>query len=462
VGLLTIHVSKKFGVPLDRFFLDTSLLELDGEFTKAPKVVPGRGRNSFSQLIASLTAAAGSRIPIKSELWPGNTFDGHTLPNAFKAIDRVAPPGFIELIMDRAFPTLSNILFLQNQWDKRPCYWISPLKTGLAGKHFKNLVFSIWESNSWQLIEYRSAKEIRDKIPPSLTAYETTWVLKEEIKPELAPGQKRRPNGSIRHVEIPVRCVIFRHEERAVNEKTGREANRKKLDMALQGFQKKINLRSLKTVEACENSLRTLLNGYKQIKSFVNVVFSTNEHNAVIMNWTWDEVALAHEEKLDGIFALLTNYDADRVSANKLIKKYRERNQIEVNFKDLKGLLDLERIFLQLPERIEAYVFPKTLAYFVLAFLRWYAEEKGGIKTTEKKIQESFGDMLLIGNKIQLLDLTAYSLGNDTSLAEWFWTTLGLPNPIKVVDELNSETLVLLDQAIDDWYKTWLDQNAIN
>ncbi|MHB1651499.1 MAG: hypothetical protein ACYCVD_03355 [Desulfitobacteriaceae bacterium] len=39
-------------------------------------------------------------------------------------------------------------------------------------------------------------------------------------------------------------------------------------------------------------------------------------------------------------------------------------------FKDLKGILDLEKIIYRKPERIDVYIFLKVIAYFVLALMR--------------------------------------------------------------------------------------------
>ena len=58
------------------------------------------------------------------------------------------------------------------------------------------------------------------------------------------------------------------------------------------------------------------------------------------------------------------------VFANKKMHyRYRDRYQIEINFCDLLRSARLKRI--------DAYLFIIVLAYFVLAFLRWYSEEHG-------------------------------------------------------------------------------------
>lgn len=99
----TLDVSDRFGIRLSRFFVDGSILQLDGVFAQACKVCPGRGKDSLSQLVTSLVAASGSRLPVSFDVLPGGTNDSTTLPKALAAMDRVAGPGPIEWIADRIF-----------------------------------------------------------------------------------------------------------------------------------------------------------------------------------------------------------------------------------------------------------------------------------------------------------------------------------------------------------------------
>lgn len=102
----------------------------------------------------------------------------------------------------------------------------------------------------------------------------------------------------------------------------------------------------------------------------MNLALSENALKAVKVLWTWDEDAYTGQKRYDGVFAMLTNHPQEDVSANEILCRYRDRNEVEMDFRGLKGLLDLERIFMQIPERIDAYLFTKVLDYFVLAFLR--------------------------------------------------------------------------------------------
>ena len=450
---LVMDSSKKAGIPLNKFILDTTLLQLSGDFKDAPKVVPGRGRDSFSQLIVSLVIASGSRMPVGFGVLPGSTSDPTTLPDVYNSVHKIADEGAVEFLMDRIYPTAGNIRFLREHQDERMVYWVSPLKMGLSSREVNERIQSAWDQGLWKPITYRSTREASGKITPPLTAFETTWILKDIIKPDLEPGQKRRPKGSIQTVEIEVRCVFYRHELNAGHEKFRRDTEKVTLEEALNEFTLKLNLRKFRELKHCQIKLDERLKAYPNTKKFVQCTLSEGESGIISLTWLWDEMALCAEEKYDGIFALLTNYKKEQVNDNQLVKKYRSRDQVEVDFKDMKGILDLERIIYQRPERIDAYIFLKIIAYFMLTFLRSYAE-KAGIKTTEKKIQESMGDMLLVEGEILPLGVKTYAVARDTELNKLLRRTFDLPEPLDLIKILSEAAIQQIDTCVIQWYET--------
>ncbi len=449
---LVMDASKKAGIPLNKFILDTTLLQLSGDFKEAPKVVPGRGRDSFSQLIVSLVIASGSRMPVGFGVLSGSTSDSTTLPDVYNSVHRIADDGAVEFLMDRIYPTASNIRFLRDHQDERMVFWVSPLKMGLSSREVHERIQGAWEQELWKSITYRSTREVSGKIEPPLTAFETTWILKDIIKPDLEPGQKRRPKGSIQTVEIEVRCVFYRHEVNAGHEKFRRDAEKVKLEEALNEFTLKLNQRKFRELKHCQIKLDERLKAYPNTKKFVQCTLSESESGVISLNWLWDEMALSAEVKYDGIFALLTNYTKEQVNDNQLVKKYRGRDQVEVDYKDLKGILELERIIYQRPERIDAYIFLKIIAYFMLTFLRSFAE-KAGVKTTEKKIQESMGDMLLVEGEILPLGVKTYAVARDTDLNKLLRKTFDLPEPLDLIKVLNEGALHKIDASVLQWYE---------
>jgi len=112
---------------------------------------------------------------------------------------------------------------------------------GLSQNEVRKLIDDAYDNNQWKEISYRSTRETSGKITPPLTAFESKWTLKDKIKPDLEPGQKRRPNGSIKIVEMDVRCTFYRHEVNAKSEKERRAIKKEQLEVALQEFSLKLN-----------------------------------------------------------------------------------------------------------------------------------------------------------------------------------------------------------------------------
>lgn len=451
---LIMTAGKEAGIPLNKFMLDTTVLELDGKFKAAEKVVPGRGKNSFAQLLVSLVIASGSRLPVGFGVLAGNTSDSRTLPGVYDTVHRIADEGAVEFLMDRIYPTPSNILFLKEHEDERMVYWVSPLKMGLSNRRVRQEIEQAYNEERWKTVSYRSTKELKANIAPPLQAFETTWTLTEKIKPDLEPGQKRRPKGSIKTKEIEVRCVFYRHQGRAEQEIMKRKQNLTRLDEALMDFTAKLNKRKYQELDYCRKKFKELLKSFSSVSEFVQYDLCETEKGAISLTWSWDHAAIEEEAKYDGTFALLTNYSTNQVNSNQLVKKYRSRDEIEVDFKQMRGLLDLERVLFQLPERIDCYIFLKVIALFVLTFLRAYAAMEG-VKTTEKKIQEDMGDMLLVETQVLPLEMIIYSVARDSELNKLFRNLFSLVEPHKIISVMNEAEKAKADHYVLKWAEAY-------
>lgn len=456
---LVMNAGKQAGIPLNKFILDTTNLQLDGAFKDADKVEPGRGKNSFSQLIVSLVIAADSRMPVGFGVLAGSTSDSKTLPGIYETVHQVADPGAVEFLMDRIYPTPRNILFLKEKEQERQVYWISPLKMGLSEKRVREQIDLANKEKLWQPISYRSSKEIKAQTTSPMEAFETTWVLTETIKPDLEEGQSRRPRGSIQKIDVEVRCVFYRHELKAENEAERRRQKIDELEHALTQFRGCLNKRKYRKQDYCQNKLAELLNNYGTVSNFVDCTLVQTEDGIITLNWTQDEKAIREEERYDGIFALLTNYAKQQVNHNQLVTRYRSRDEVEVNFKAMRGLLDLERVLFSRPERIDAYIFLKVIALFVLTFLRSHAEREG-VKTTEKQIQESMGDLLLVKTRILPLGLKTYAVARDSDLNRLFRKLFYLPEPTDLIKALGRMEIAHLDEYVQNWYEKQLETSS--
>jgi len=186
------------------------------------------------------------------------------------------------------------------------------------------------------------------------------------------------------------------------------------------------------------------LKSHSGVKQFVQYNLSQANNGGITFTWSWQESALVEELKHDGTFALLTNYTPKQVNANQLVTKYRSRDEVEVDFKQMRGLLDLERVLYQRPERIDSYVFLKVIALFVLTFMRAYAQQEG-VKATEKEIQEN---MLLVENNIMPLEMKTYGVARDSKLTKLFREIFSLPEPQTLIKVLNEAEIARVDEYV--------------
>jgi hypothetical protein len=67
-----------------------------------------------------------------------------------------------------------------------------------------------------------------------------------------------------------------------------------------------------------------------------------------------------------GFMTLLTNLSADDLNAEQVLNEYRFRWQIEMNFKDLKTVLDLDTLPAKDPSLARTYLFAKLLGVFLI------------------------------------------------------------------------------------------------
>ena len=79
------------------------------------------------------------------------------------------------------------------------------------------------------------------------------------------------------------------------------------------------------------------------------------------------------EKELDGCYVIKTTADSDVISKDEFVIGYRNLQQVEQGFKNMKTvLLELRPVYHKKDERIEAHIFIVMLAYY----LQWHATER--------------------------------------------------------------------------------------
>ena len=442
--ILVVKATERFGIPLARFYNDTSAMPVWGKMEGNDKVQFGHGGlPGLRQLILNLTTLAGPSLPVTANIDPGNVQGGPVFNRTLGAISGLTQ-GEFEMVIDRGILNHYNMHLMLAE---KRAFFIGPLKEELCRSWLLNTLRTAGEK-ALVPIAYRSKEEARKEQPSHYEALEATYSFQVELDPR-RPGEARKKKGERRFAEHTVRAVIYRD-----NNKKQRDAERRAKDIAkveakLQELQSKLNKRNLCTVEACQSRVREIFRGLPELRQAYRVTVATNAHSAVTLAWVKDAEVLQEAALTDGLFVLLTNHPVEAVDANELLTRYRGRNDIEMSYRFLKGALDLNQIFLRKPSRVDAYCYLKVLAMFVLNLANWFLAREGKKKMTPQKLQEALGNTTIVEQRLEPFGFRHWAGTNVTEPIRILIDLFHLPDPVAIVAAINAS--IDYRQIIKGW-----------
>jgi transposase len=157
--------------------------------------------------------------------------------------------------------------------------------------------------------------------------------------------------------EDELRYIICLNKERKASSEKKREADIFKLSKELD---KVFSKKDLVTEDSDkEKALNKIFEGYKsKFKKFFTIENDTKSMKAV--GYSLNQKVIEGEKKFDGIFVLLSNrYD---IEPWKVVQSYKNLQEVEILFDDLKNFVDIRPIRHWLEVRVRAHVFICVLA----------------------------------------------------------------------------------------------------
>lgn len=430
---LVLKAAERFGIPLKRFYNDTTAIPVWGEMQGNDKVQFGHGGlPGLPQLIFNLTILAGPCLPVTAITDPGNVQGGPVFGRTLKGISKLTQDEF-EIIVDRGILSHYNMHLML---EEKRAFFIGPLKEELCRSWLLNTLLEAGEK-AFAPISYRSKEEARKGQPSHYEALEATYSFKVELN-RRRPGEARKKKGERRFAEHAVRAVIYRDNKKKQRDAEHRAKNMAKVEAELQELQAKLNKRNLCTAAACQQKVREIFRGLPELRRAYKATVGTNTHGAVTLTWEKYEQVLQEAALTDGLFVLLTNHPAEAVDANELLTRYRGRNDIEMSYRFLKGALDLNQIFLRKPSRVDAYCYLKVLAMFVLNLANWFLAQEGQKKMTPQKLQEVLGNTTIVEQRLEPFGIRHWVGTNVTEPIRILIDLFHLPDPVAIVEAINA------------------------
>ena len=139
--------------------------------------------------------------------------------------------------------------------------------------------------------------------------------------------------------------------------KSRRKASQKKRSEKLKNFDDKLKL-IFSTKKDADKKLNQIFEGYnRQYKKFFT--FTKTVKNGIV-GYVINNETIKYEARFDGIFIITSNrYDLTPIE---IIKSYKNLQEVEALFEDLKHFVDVRPVRHWLKERVEAHIFICMLA----------------------------------------------------------------------------------------------------
>ncbi len=330
--------------------------------------------------------------PIKHYVFEGNTKDETTVKEVIKDLKEKYNIEETTFVGDRGMITKLNLekvskegydyimgvkirqdeicamLFTESALKEEECEDYRQLK--IKEKKIKVKEFLIWkikeilksnaikaEDNKVNLLEERIGN-LRNEDEPKYEEYKS--ILKE-ISQEINSNICRKIFGVIKRYKgkygDELRYVICLNKDRKEQSKKKREGKiseiTNELNKVFSGEKREGEMVSI------EKSLNKIFEGYKaRYKRYFEIY--RDKENKKAIGYQINKKEIQYEERLDGIFALLTNRHDLEIS--KVVESYKNLQEVEILFDDFKNFVDVRPVRHWLEERVRSHVFICMLA----------------------------------------------------------------------------------------------------
>jgi len=342
----------------------------DYGFSKAGK--PGK-----VQVVMGLLIDSYGR-PVGYELFPGNTFDGKTLPAALECLEKRFGIRKVIIVADKGITSKINL------------------------------------------------KQITDRGYGYIFAYRLKSAP-EKIKDEVFKGTYTDvddDNGSFRYRVVSNTDSFYAGSKKTV-------LDQKIIITYCQARAKKDKIDRDRAVEKAkallEDISRIKASNRRGAKKYI-------AQEADNINYTLDTGAIYTDEKFDGYYAIVTN--EDNITAEDAMSAYHNLYKIEHSFRLMKSSLEVQPIFVWTPKRIKGHFVICFLAFLLARHLE-YKLTKNSIPASAEKIRDALNSLNFA--KVSIGQSSYYIKTKAEDLAYKILRILKIPSPknITPVEELN-------------------------
>lgn len=331
------------------------------------------GKGNEVQVVFGLLVDQSGR-PVGYELFPGHTFDGHTLESALEKLAERFGIHRVIIVADRGINSKLNLKRIR---DRGYGYIVaSRLK-----KMSEEVLTAVFDPTGYQEGSSLDTMTWRYKVLPYLNRFQME-------------GQC---------FELPESLIVTYSEERAIKDRADRERNIERAEFLLKN-RSRIKAQHKR---GGRKYLRELTEGP--------------------IDWILDEEAILREARFDGYYALQTS-EKD-LSPQDILDIHHNLWKIEESFRIMKSTLEVRPVFHWTESRIKGHFVLCFLAFLLERTLEFQCHE-AGLTASPEQIREALNSLNFVEVKVQgktfLIKTKASKLAHD------IWRLLRLKPPKNV------------------------------
>jgi transposase len=357
-GAVMLRAIERFGTDAARLHLDLTALRVAGAYEDSALVQKGWGADRrVARQVRALQATSPEGVPLYLRPGAGSASELGMIGRGLERLRELLPAGLL-VIADSALGNVKPLC----EADRAGLRFICPLR---AVTGFRERFLAEVGDGALRPLRYVSERE-RRLAPARRTRYRGVLCPFEVADPET--GERRG-----------FRVAYVHSSEEAREVAAARERALGKAEDALGRIERGLGGRHYPTKAQVDRRLARVL---APVEGLIEAD-SGERHGRPTLRFRRDEQAIARAALTDGLSALATNLPG-RLSAERVLRTYKQQWLVEQRHRDLKQTLRVRPIFLHNDDRIEALVGVVGLALLVFGLI-------------EAKLRQRLGDGELQG-----------------------------------------------------------------
>ena len=354
---LVMNAISEFDLKVNQIHYDVTSVELFGAYETdedkqppTPKPAYGRtksGRKNVKQIQQGLSVSGDGGVPVCQLPLDGNAAESKTHIANLKKLDQTLPKQSLLYIADTKLDTPENLLNIAAGKGKFVCG--GAFQPHLKEKYLK-LRSKLDKINYCSKSQLQRPKEKRD----GYQGVETEETIFGKVD-----GHE---------VRLKYRLIFIWSERKARDEAKTRERHIEKIREEFEKVLRNLNKFSLKTEDKIVRRLEKARAKYTE-GSLFTYQLTRGKDKKFHLTYELDSAALSRLKKLEGVFVLKTNLPKHRYPIKKTLELYRDQTCVERRFRDLKGRLAVNPMFLKKPERMAGLLYILVWALMVMALM---------------------------------------------------------------------------------------------